>query len=106
MPFFNSLGFQLPERKGVADFLQEVTSEKDQKVCTRAYPLKLRWLMFPVFMATEKTPLAQHHSLGLWPFGDPDSEPITVKAIHMFSIEKGALFFGSHVLYFQSLFCG
>ena len=33
MPFFNSLGFQLPERKGVADFLQEVTSEKDQKVC-------------------------------------------------------------------------
>lgn len=33
MPFFNSLGFKLPERKGVADFLQEVTSEKDQKVC-------------------------------------------------------------------------
>ena len=33
MPFFESLGFQLPDRKGVADFLQEVTSEKDQKVC-------------------------------------------------------------------------
>lgn len=32
MPFFNSLGFELPERKGIADFLQEVTSEKDQKV--------------------------------------------------------------------------
>ena len=32
MPFFNSLGFKLPERKGVADFLQEVTSEKDQQV--------------------------------------------------------------------------
>ena len=32
MPFFNSLGFQLPERKGIADFLQEVTSEKEQKV--------------------------------------------------------------------------
>lgn len=32
MPFFESLGFHLPERKGIADFLQEVTSEKDQKV--------------------------------------------------------------------------
>ena len=30
MPFFNSMGFSLPERKGIADFLQEVTSEKDQ----------------------------------------------------------------------------
>jgi hypothetical protein len=30
MPFFNSVGFQLPERKGIADFLQEVTSPKDQ----------------------------------------------------------------------------
>lgn len=30
MPFFTSLGFQLPERKGIADFLQEVTSSKDQ----------------------------------------------------------------------------
>lgn len=24
MPFFNSLGFSIPHRKGVADFLQEV----------------------------------------------------------------------------------
>lgn len=30
--FFESLGFACPERKGVADFLQEVTSRKDQKV--------------------------------------------------------------------------
>jgi len=30
MAFFNSMGFSLPERKGIADFLQEVTSEKDQ----------------------------------------------------------------------------
>ncbi|KAL5740116.1 hypothetical protein ACOSQ2_029296 [Xanthoceras sorbifolium] len=28
--FFESLGFKLPPRKGVADFLQEVTSKKDQ----------------------------------------------------------------------------
>lgn len=28
MPFFHSLGFAIPARKGVADFLQEVTSRK------------------------------------------------------------------------------
>ncbi|KAK9150152.1 hypothetical protein Syun_008461 [Stephania yunnanensis] len=28
--FFESLGFKLPPRKGIADFLQEVTSKKDQ----------------------------------------------------------------------------
>lgn len=32
LPFFEGMGFQLPERKGVADFLQEVTSPKDQAV--------------------------------------------------------------------------
>ncbi|KNA25912.1 hypothetical protein SOVF_002340 [Spinacia oleracea] len=31
LEFFESIGFQLPPRKGVADFLQEVTSRKDQK---------------------------------------------------------------------------
>ena len=35
MPFFNRVGFQLPERKGIADFLQEVTSPKDQGELTR-----------------------------------------------------------------------
>jgi len=30
LDFFESLGFHLPPRKGVADFLQEVTSRKDQ----------------------------------------------------------------------------
>ncbi|CAA0842345.1 ABC transporter G family member 31, partial [Striga hermonthica] len=30
LEFFESLGFQLPPRKNVADFLQEVTSKKDQ----------------------------------------------------------------------------
>ena len=32
MEFFESAGFACPERKGIADFLQEVTSRKDQKV--------------------------------------------------------------------------
>ncbi|KAK8473548.1 hypothetical protein PHAVU_001G166000 [Phaseolus vulgaris] len=35
LQFFQSMGFQCPERKGVADFLQEVTSRKDQEqYCT------------------------------------------------------------------------
>ncbi|KGN47083.1 ABC transporter G family member 31 [Cucumis sativus] len=41
LAFFESLGFKLPPRKGVADFLQEVTSKKDQEQywadSTRAY---------------------------------------------------------------------
>lgn len=32
MPFFQGLGFDLPERRGIPDFLQEVTGRKDQKV--------------------------------------------------------------------------
>lgn len=31
LEFFESCGFKCPERKGVADFLQEVTSKKDQE---------------------------------------------------------------------------
>ncbi|KAJ0028869.1 hypothetical protein Pint_35963 [Pistacia integerrima] len=31
LEFFEYMGFKCPERKGVADFLQEVTSEKDQE---------------------------------------------------------------------------
>ncbi|VFQ87368.1 unnamed protein product [Cuscuta campestris] len=31
LDFFECMGFRCPERKGVADFLQEVTSRKDQK---------------------------------------------------------------------------
>ncbi|KAH9714763.1 ABC transporter G family member 40 [Citrus sinensis] len=31
LEFFESMGFKCPKRKGVADFLQEVTSKKDQK---------------------------------------------------------------------------
>ena len=33
LPFFSNLSFQLPERKGIADFLQEIISKKDQQVC-------------------------------------------------------------------------
>ena len=43
LPFFAGLGFQLPGRKGIADFLQEVTSKKDQRVSLR--PPALRALL-------------------------------------------------------------
>ena len=32
MDFFRSLGFDLPKRKGIPDFLQEVSGKKDQAV--------------------------------------------------------------------------
>ena len=32
MNFFRGLGFDLPKRKGIPDFLQEVSGLKDQKV--------------------------------------------------------------------------
>lgn len=32
LPFFETQGFKCPKRKGIADFLQEVTSRKDQEV--------------------------------------------------------------------------
>ena len=32
VPFFQSMSFYVPERKAVSDFLQEVTSPKDQAV--------------------------------------------------------------------------
>ena len=35
MEFFAQQGFACPARKGVADFLQEVTSSKDQEVRCR-----------------------------------------------------------------------
>lgn len=34
LPFFESQGMHCPERKADSDFLQEVTSRKDQKVLT------------------------------------------------------------------------
>ena len=36
VPFFDRLGFEIPERKGVADFIQEICSEKDQEVIFHA----------------------------------------------------------------------
>ena len=45
--FFEQQGFVCPERKGVADFLQEVTSRKDQKVVKSRLPSRLPSILLP-----------------------------------------------------------
>ncbi|XP_022898531.1 pleiotropic drug resistance protein 2-like [Olea europaea var. sylvestris] len=49
LEFFEYMGFRCPERKGVADFLQEVTSKKDQEQywCKRNQPY--RYVSVPEF---------------------------------------------------------
>ena len=46
MDFFEGQGFRIPERKGIPDFLQEVTSYKDQAVSLVrvAFPSCCLWL--------------------------------------------------------------
>ncbi|XVE68625.1 hypothetical protein DITRI_Ditri09bG0083600 [Diplodiscus trichospermus] len=50
LEFFESVGFKCPERKGVADFLQEVTSRKDQQQywCRKNEPY--RYISVPEFV--------------------------------------------------------
>lgn len=38
MNFFRSLGFDIPPRKGIPDFLQEVSGKKDQEVASEDLP--------------------------------------------------------------------
>ena len=39
MNFFKSLGFDIPPRKGIPDFLQEVSGKKDQEVSQRIFTM-------------------------------------------------------------------
>ncbi|XP_022764631.1 pleiotropic drug resistance protein 2-like isoform X2 [Durio zibethinus] len=50
LEFFKSVGFKCPERKGAADFLQEVTSRKDQQQywCRKNEPY--RYISVPEFV--------------------------------------------------------
>jgi len=49
--FFESVGFKCPERKGVADFLQEVTSRKDQEQYWFARDKPYHYVSVPEFVA-------------------------------------------------------
>ncbi|KAK7277246.1 hypothetical protein RIF29_18397 [Crotalaria pallida] len=51
LDFFESLGFKCPERKGVADFLQEVTSRKDQGQYWFRRDIPYRYISVPEFVA-------------------------------------------------------
>lgn len=52
LQFFENLGFKCPERKGVADFLQEVISKKDQEQywCKKNEPY--RYISVPEFVSS------------------------------------------------------
>ena len=59
MPFFNSCGFALPARKGIADFLQEVTSRKDQGVRLFCAAIAMHaFLTWPMHSADELPPFS------------------------------------------------
>ncbi|WVY96785.1 hypothetical protein V8G54_028936 [Vigna mungo] len=49
--FFGSVGFKCPERKGVADFLQEVTSKKDQEQYWFRRDIPYQYVTVPEFVA-------------------------------------------------------
>ncbi|XP_061374184.1 pleiotropic drug resistance protein 2-like isoform X3 [Gastrolobium bilobum] len=49
--FFESVGFKCPERKGVADFLQEVTSRKDQEQYWLTRDKPYHYISVPEFVA-------------------------------------------------------
>ncbi|OIW01495.1 hypothetical protein TanjilG_19421 [Lupinus angustifolius] len=51
LDFFESLGFKCPERKGVADFLQEVTSRKDQEQYWFRRDIPYQYVSVPEFVA-------------------------------------------------------
>lgn len=76
MPFFNSLGFAIPARKGVADFLQEVTSRKDQAQYWSREPREYKFMpitaMHEAFVASGEGK-AQLQALGAPTQPAPDS---------------------------------
>ncbi|KAB1221288.1 Pleiotropic drug resistance protein 2 [Morella rubra] len=52
LEFFEFMGFKCPERKGVADFLQEVTSKKDQEQYWFKKNQPYRYISVPEFAQT------------------------------------------------------
>ncbi|KAK3165312.1 hypothetical protein QOZ80_1AG0031670 [Eleusine coracana subsp. coracana] len=54
LEFFEMCGFRCPERKGVADFLQEVTSKKDQAQYWIQNEKPYRYISVPEFVAKFK----------------------------------------------------
>ena len=59
LDFFASMGFKCPERKSVADFLQEVISVKDQQVWVTS-AAALAWLLHIIMSWTGLIISASH----------------------------------------------
>ncbi|CAL8161741.1 unnamed protein product [Prunus armeniaca] len=55
LEFFEYMGFRCPERKGVADFLQEVTSKKDQEQYWYKKNQSYRYVSVPDFVQAFKS---------------------------------------------------
>lgn len=55
LEFFEYMGFKCPERKGAADFLQEVTSKKDQEQYWSRNDQSYRYISVPEFVEAFKS---------------------------------------------------
>lgn len=63
LPFFTSVGMTCPARKAEADFLQEVTSRKDQQVPLRVYSSTLLTPLIQLPSGIEGTTYSQSNCL-------------------------------------------
>ncbi|RDX92405.1 Pleiotropic drug resistance protein 2, partial [Mucuna pruriens] len=91
--FFESVGFKCPERKGVADFLQEVTSKKDQEQYWFRRDIPYQYVTVSEFVA-----YFHNYSIGQQldekiqvPF-DPDESHRTTLVKEKYGISKWELF--------------
>ncbi|TYJ98106.1 ABC transporter G family member 38 [Cucumis melo var. makuwa] len=77
LEFFESMGFKCPERKGVADYLQEVTSRKDQRQYWKNHDIQYRYISADEFVEAFKSfqiGIAIEHELAI-PFQKSNSHP-------------------------------
>uniref|UniRef100_A0A0A0LTZ5 ABC transporter domain-containing protein n=1 Tax=Cucumis sativus TaxID=3659 RepID=A0A0A0LTZ5_CUCSA len=77
LEFFESMGFKCPERKGVADYLQEVTSRKDQRQYWRNHDMEYHYISAEEFVEAFKSfriGVAIEHELAI-PFQKSRSHP-------------------------------
>ncbi|KAK9727139.1 hypothetical protein RND81_05G260600 [Saponaria officinalis] len=93
LEFFESLGFKLPPRKGVADFLQEVTSRKDQEQYWADPSKPYRFITVQEIAETFRTSRfgrAVKETLSV-PYDKSKSHPLAL-ARTMFAVPKRELF--------------
>lgn len=91
--FFESLGFKLPPRKGVADFLQEVTSKKDQEQYWADSSRPYKYIPVPEFAeAFKKSQVGKSLEAALNPPYDKSLSHPSALAKTKFAVPKSELF--------------